>query len=81
MYEVDVFAEESQVYDEHKDELIAKARMQFVLIKGRRIVGTYPTRKEAIRAGYAEFGSPPFLTRQITATPEDEYWASCRIGC
>ena len=38
---------------------------QFVLIKGRDIVGFYPRHEEALEAAYDEVGEGPFLVKQI----------------
>ena len=77
----DYFAEELKTYAAHRDDLIERGRMKFVLIKGDTVAGIFETQIEAMRVGYQTFGLERFLTKRITATPEDEYWASCRIGC
>ena len=38
---------------------------QFVLIKGRKVLGFYAGYEEALHAGYVQVGSPPFLVKQI----------------
>jgi hypothetical protein len=38
---------------------------QFVLIKGRDIVGFFPRYELALEAGYEQFGAGPFLVKQI----------------
>ena len=38
---------------------------QFVLIKGRRVLGFYPGTEAALEAGYDQFGDEPFLVKQI----------------
>ncbi len=40
---------------------------QFVLIRGRDILGFYPCHDDALEAGYDRFGSGPFLVKQILA--------------
>lgn len=38
---------------------------KYVLIKGETVAGIYPTMDEAVDAGYARFGLPPFLAKLI----------------
>ncbi len=40
---------------------------EFVLIKGRDVLGFYPNREEALDAGYDQLGTGPFLIKQILA--------------
>jgi hypothetical protein len=39
---------------------------QFVLIKGRDVLGFYPRYEEAMEAGYTQVEDGPFLVKQIT---------------
>jgi hypothetical protein len=38
---------------------------QWVLIKGRDVLGVYPRYEPALEAGYKRFGAGPFLVKQI----------------
>jgi len=38
---------------------------QFVLIKGRDVLGFYPRHEDAFEAGYDRLGGGPFLVKQI----------------
>jgi hypothetical protein len=40
---------------------------QFVLIKGRDVLGFYPSRDEALDAGYDQLGMVPMLVKQVLA--------------
>jgi hypothetical protein len=40
---------------------------KWVLIQGERIVDTYSSYDDALKAGYKEFGLEPFLVKQILA--------------
>ena len=40
---------------------------QFVLIRGRDVLGFYPCHDDALEAGYDQLGSGPFLVKQILA--------------
>jgi len=39
----------------------AEKQLAYVLIFGDREVGTFPSNGEALKAGYEQFGSEPFL--------------------
>ena len=56
---------ELKTFDQHRAELVAKARDQFVLIKGDDVVGTFFSYEDALKAGYERFGAQPFLVKQI----------------
>jgi hypothetical protein len=57
-------AEEVRTYDAHLAGW-ADREGQFVLIKGRDIIGFYPRYEEALEAGYERLGDGPFLVKQI----------------
>jgi len=57
--------EELATYQAQKNNLLAKARGKFVLIKGDQIVGIFENRIDAVRQGYKNFGNVPFLTKEI----------------
>ncbi len=40
---------------------------QFVLIKGRDVLGFYTQQEEALEAGYGRLGDEPFLVKQVRA--------------
>lgn len=58
-------AKELETYAAHKDELVRKAEGQFVVIHGDRVVNTWDTFEDALKAGYDEFGLERFLIKQI----------------
>jgi hypothetical protein len=45
--------------------LWADREVQFVLIKGRDVLGFYPRHDDAVEAGYDRVGCGPFLVKQI----------------
>ncbi len=59
-------AEEVRTYDAHLPGW-ADRESQFVLIKGRDVLGFYPRQEEALEAGYDQLGGGPFLVKQIRA--------------
>jgi hypothetical protein len=52
-------------YNRCKDELVSANDGRFVLIHDDQIVGTWDTYKDALTAGYQQFGLKPFLVKQI----------------
>jgi hypothetical protein len=59
------FDSELETYARHKDELLARAEGQWVLIKDDAVIGTYPDFVTACRAGYERFGRVPVLVKRI----------------
>ena len=57
-------AEEVRSFDSHLPGW-ADREGQFVLIKGRDVLGFYPRRADALEAGYDWLGGGPFLVKQI----------------
>jgi hypothetical protein len=57
--------EELKTFEAHRTELLGRAKGQFVLIKGNRIVDTFVSQEDALKRGYQEFGNSPFLVKQI----------------
>lgn len=60
-----VLDEEIQTYEEHRAELLARAKGKYVLIKGKRIVDIFADRRDALKRGYEECGNQPCLVREI----------------
>ena len=60
---------EQRTFEAHKEELLKKAKGQYVLIKSKDIIGIYPTQVEAIRDGLKKFVSQHFSVKHIS---EDE---------
>jgi hypothetical protein len=57
-------AEEVRTYDSQLPGW-ADREGQFVLIKGKDVLGFYPRDEDALEAGYSRLGSGPFLVKQI----------------
>ena len=57
-------AEEVTTYETHLATW-ADREGQFVLIKGRDVLGYYPRHEEAMEAAYGQLGDGPFLVKQI----------------
>lgn len=69
---IDTLKEELAFFEEKKQELLASAREQFALIKGRTLIGTFPSSKDAYTEGVGRFGKEAFLIKHIVEheTPE-----------
>jgi hypothetical protein len=61
---------ELSFFEEKRAEWLTHYQGQFALIKGRALLGTYPTQNEAIEAGLTQLGNVPFLVKQVLATDE-----------
>lgn len=69
---IDTLKEELAFFEEKKQELLASAAGQFALIKGRTLVGIFPTSEQAYTEGVGRFGREAFLIKRIVEyeTPE-----------
>jgi hypothetical protein len=58
------FAEEEATYAQHLDELLAHEG-QYVLIKGRKILGIFPTREEGMEESVKHYDERPVMVKRI----------------
>ena len=77
---LNVLDQELQTYEEKKNELLARARGKFVLIKEDRIEDIFDTETDAIRQGYERFGNEPFLVKEIVEVEIPVQFASNLLG-
>jgi hypothetical protein len=56
---------EQAVYDANLREWLSEHEGEHVLIKGRKMIGFYKSRDEALVAGYSRFGVVPLLVKQV----------------
>ena len=61
----DVLNEELAFYEEQKPVLLKSHPGQWVVIKGRGLIGVFPTRDEAYTEAVKRFSREPFLIKQI----------------
>ncbi len=61
-----LLTEELKTYEAHRTAW-ADRLGQFVVIRGQDILGFYPCHNDALEAGYDQYGSGPFLVKQILA--------------
>lgn len=62
---IEVLQEELAFFNEKKEELLRTHRGQFALIKGRTLIGIYPTELEAYTEEVKRFLTAPFLMKKI----------------
>ena len=55
--------DEVAFFDQNSEEFLRKYKGRFLLIKGAKLVGHYPTRSNAVTEGVRRFGKGPFLVR------------------
>ncbi len=56
---------ELATYEKHREELLGSSEGKYVLIYGDEIFDTYDSQKDAVSAGYKQFGNVPFLVKHI----------------
>lgn len=61
----EVLSEELSFFEEKRAEWLQLYPGQFVLVKGRELVGTFTTFQEAYAEGVKRFGNVPMLIRQV----------------
>ena len=58
-----LLVEETEFYDENRERFIHEHTNRHLLIKGRELIGSYPTADQAVGEGVRRFGAGPFLVR------------------
>ena len=56
---------ERRVYNDHVEEWRQSHLGEYVLVKGDRVIGFFPTLTEAFDRGTTQFGLDPFLVQEI----------------
>lgn len=69
-----LLARELETYEAHKADLLWNAMGRWVLIKGDRVLGTYDSQLEALRAGYQRLGHVLFLVKQVGGVKRPSQW-------
>lgn len=57
--------QEIELFDRERAALIAAHLGKFVVVKGAHILGAFDNVEAAYNAGVAQFGTNPFLVRQV----------------
>jgi hypothetical protein len=65
--------EERDYFKEHQSEWKSVHPGQFVLVKGRQLVGAFNRAEDAIADGARRFGTEPFLVRCVEQAEEEVY--------
>ncbi len=58
-----LLVEETEFYDQNRERFIHEHTNRHLLIKGRALIGSYPTADQAVGEGVRRFGAGPFLVR------------------
>lgn len=72
--------QELRTYEKRRLELLSQAEGKFVLIKGDRLVDVYESQEDALKRGHQEFGSEPFLVKQVVEFEVPLNFASFQLG-
>jgi hypothetical protein len=75
------FDKELETYDLQKESLLSAHEGQFVLIQGDKVAGIWDTYKDALEAGYREFGLTPFLVKQIRGVERVQFFTRSIVPC
>lgn len=78
--ERNVLKNELDYFEKIRNELMEKAKDEFVLIKNRNLIETFKSEDDAIRRGYKEFGNKPFLVKKVTETDEATHFTNLLIA-
>lgn len=71
---------ELQTFAAKREHLLAQHAGKFALIKGADVVNVFDTERDAVLAGYAQFGLSSFLVKRISATDEEVQISSVLAG-
>ena len=71
---------EMKTFEQHLPALLGEHRGQFVLIKDARVVDTFASLDDALKRGYEEFESAPFLVQQILEVDMPQNFTSFQLG-
>ncbi len=63
--ENNMLGEELKYFEKSKSELLGKAKGEFALIHGSKLIDTFKSRDDAIKRGYEKIGNSPFLVKLI----------------
>ena len=59
-----ILAEETEFFEQNRDKLLEEHANQYLLIKGRELIGSFDTQTEAVDEGIRLFCAGPFLVRK-----------------
>jgi hypothetical protein len=76
----DPLAEEEKFYQEQKGDLLRTSEGKFVLIKSRRLIGTFDTPEKAYSEGIEKLGNVPMLIVQVRRDPPPNQVPALTLG-
>lgn len=68
--EKNVLGQELEFFESQREEFLKTYKDRFVLIKGKKLIGSYTTEEEAYQAGVEKFENTPFFIRKVTEKDE-----------
>lgn len=71
---------ELETFATEKTRLIAEANGQFALIHDGIVAGTYNDERDAVTAGYKQFGNVPFLVKQVSEVEIPANFVNNNVG-
>jgi len=75
-----VLDEELSYYKSQYKELIKHYENQFVLISGKKFLGSFTTDSEAYEAGLEQVGNKPFLVKRVVKGDDIERAPALALG-
>ena len=67
-------------FDKHRDDLLRQYPGKFVVIKEKRLLGSYDTIQDALAAGAREFGMVSFLVQRTDEAQQDAEIPALALG-
>ena len=67
------YDQEIEVFKANLTEWVAEHAGQFVLIKGKEVVGFFSTYADAVERGYDQYGLEGFFVRQISVVQQIQF--------
>ncbi len=71
---------ERQFYSENLAKWLGQYPGKFVLVKGRELIGTFDTDKDALSQGARLYGLDPFLVRRVQERQEEVSIPALTLG-
>lgn len=75
-----LFDTENAFFEASKAELLKTSKDQYVLIKGKELLGTYSLYQDAVNEGFRRFGNQPFFVKQILEQDQVVHTPALTVG-
>jgi hypothetical protein len=76
----ELLATELKTYEENFESLVGAHEGKFVVVHGKRVLGTFDSQFDAITSGYQELGNVPFLVKQVSKVEAPLSFVSNLLG-